>query len=202
VGAPLLGTTITLGLLVTFMPTCSASPAIQQIARPVDQYPERHRRCRAHFRPAGPGPRRPGSSGALDLPRITGKLEFDASRTTMKTASRCCATFRLRPSRVRPSPSSAPRSRQDHHHQSAARFYDVLEGAIRIDGVDVRDVKLESIRRQVASAPGYVPVQRQRHGQRPFGRRMPPMMRSSRRPARLCRIVHRAPAAKVRDRPR
>jgi ATP-binding cassette subfamily B protein len=29
------------------------------------------------------------------------------------------------------------------------RFYDVTDGAIRIDGIDVRDVKLESIRRQV-----------------------------------------------------
>ena len=29
------------------------------------------------------------------------------------------------------------------------RFYDVAEGVIRIDGIDVRDVKLESIRRQV-----------------------------------------------------
>ncbi|BAD39618.1 ABC transporter ATP-binding protein [Symbiobacterium thermophilum] len=31
-----------------------------------------------------------------------------------------------------------------------SRFYDVNEGAVRIDGVDVRDVTLESLRRQIA----------------------------------------------------
>ena len=31
----------------------------------------------------------------------------------------------------------------------AARFYDVTEGAVRIDGVDVRDLKLATLRRQV-----------------------------------------------------
>lgn len=29
------------------------------------------------------------------------------------------------------------------------RFYDVLDGAVRIDGIDVRDVKLETLRRQI-----------------------------------------------------
>ncbi|MBI4445190.1 MAG: ABC transporter ATP-binding protein [Acidobacteria bacterium] len=31
-----------------------------------------------------------------------------------------------------------------------ARFYDVSEGHIKIDGIDIRDVKLESLRRQIA----------------------------------------------------
>jgi len=33
------------------------------------------------------------------------------------------------------------------------RFYDVDEGAIRIDGVDIRDIKIESLRRQLGVVP-------------------------------------------------
>ncbi len=51
------------------------------------------------------------------------------------------------------------------------RFYDVSQGAVRIDGLDMRDVELSSLRSQIGIvAQDHVPVQRhggQQHPLRP-----------------------------------
>ena len=49
------------------------------------------------------------------------------------------------------------------------RFYDVTHGSVKIDGVDVRDVTAELLRKQVGIVlAGHLPVQRLRHGQHPL----------------------------------
>ena len=42
------------------------------------------------------------------------------------------------------------RRRQEHHRRPDPRFYDVTEGRITIDGRDVRDLTLESLRAHIA----------------------------------------------------
>jgi ATP-binding cassette, subfamily B, multidrug efflux pump len=49
------------------------------------------------------------------------------------------------------------------------RFYDVQKGAVRIDGVDVRDMDLGDLRGVRSGAAGSVPVQRDVGGQYPAG---------------------------------
>ena len=90
-------------------------------------------------------------AGAEDLPPIQGRVTFDRvtfgynrEKTVLKDVS-----FDIRPGQTIAlvGPTGAGKSTVVN---LISRFYDVTDGAVRIDGHDVRDVKLLSLRRQMS----------------------------------------------------
>jgi ATP-binding cassette subfamily B protein len=90
------------------------------------------------------------SPDARPMPRIEGRLEFkdvtfgyDERRPVLKEVS-----FAVEPGEMigLVGPSGAGKSTLIN---LLCRFYDVNQGAIEIDGIDIRDVQLESLRRQI-----------------------------------------------------
>ncbi len=88
--------------------------------------------------------------GAVDPPEVTGEVEFD--RVHFSYDQKCPVlsdvTFRVRPGEkialVGPSGSG-----KTTLVSLIPRFYDVASGTVRIDGHDVREVKVESLRRHI-----------------------------------------------------
>lgn len=88
--------------------------------------------------------------GAIDLPQIRGQVEFDS--VSFAYSPDCPVlhevTFRVEPGErvalVGPSGSG-----KTTVVSLIPRFYDVCAGHVRIDGHDVRDVKIESLRRHI-----------------------------------------------------
>ncbi len=87
---------------------------------------------------------------AIDMPDIVGRVEFenvtfsyDDKKTVLKDVS-----FNIEPGETVAlvGPTGAGKSTIIN---LISRFYDVTEGAVRIDGYDIRDVKLHSLRRQM-----------------------------------------------------
>ncbi len=88
--------------------------------------------------------------GAIDLPQIRGEVEFDSVSFAYDPDCPVLhgVTFRVEPGErvalVGPSGSG-----KTTVVSLIPRFYDVCTGHIRIDGHDVRDVKIESLRRHI-----------------------------------------------------
>ena len=100
--------------------------------------------------------------------RSRGEVAFDD--VTLRLPALGAGARRLlaaRSRRARPSRSSARRARASRRSRLLLpRFYDVQDGAIRIDGVDVRDVTLDSLRRaDRRRVRGQLPLLRHRAGQ-------------------------------------
>ena len=96
--------------------------------------PTRHRAARRAAAPGDHAPRSPSSTSA----------------TGTCARNRCCATSRSGWRRARRSRSvGASGSGKSTVSLLLPRFYDVQDGSIRIDGVDVRDVTLDSVRREI-----------------------------------------------------
>jgi ATP-binding cassette, subfamily B, bacterial len=88
--------------------------------------------------------------GARPLEHLRGRLEFDAVRFGYLRSEPVLDRFTLT---VEPGESVAlvgtPGSGKSTVAMLLPRFYDVQQGAIRIDGVDVRELQLESLRSQI-----------------------------------------------------
>ena len=92
--------------------------------------------------------------GAVELPNVKGSVEFknvsfeyNPGEVVLKNFS-----FQAKPGQVIAfvGPSGAGKSTVA---SLLPRFYDVTEGSVTIDGIDVRDVTLESLREQVGIVP-------------------------------------------------
>ena len=124
---------------------------VRMLAGAPHRRPAGPRRRRAHLRPARRHPARAETPDAVELP--AGRAARCASTTSASATRRrepvldasTCTSRRARPSR-----SSARAARASRRSALLLpRFYDVHAGAVTIDGVDVRDVTLDSLRRQV-----------------------------------------------------
>jgi len=150
-GQALLGTTITLGLLVTFMAYVQRfNQPIQQIAVLWTNIQNAIAGAERIFGLLDQVPGVQDRPGAVDLPRINGRVEFDrvSHHYEDEVPVLTNVSFTAEPGQTIAivGPTGAGKTTIIN---LLPRFYDVAQGAIRIDGMDVRDVKLESIRRQV-----------------------------------------------------
>ncbi|HSR19388.1 MAG TPA: ABC transporter ATP-binding protein [Anaerolineales bacterium] len=150
-GQALLGTTITFGLVVTFM------AYVQRFNQPIQQIAVLWTNIQNAIAGAErifglldqvPGVRE--RAGAQELGRIAGRLQFDHVWHHYEDGVPVLrdVSFTAEPGETIAivGPTGAGKTTIIN---LLPRFYDVTQGAIRIDGVDVRDVTLESIRRQV-----------------------------------------------------
>lgn len=91
---------------------------------------------------------------AIDLPRLEGHVEFDHVdfRYVEDAPVLQDVTFEIQPGETVAlvGPTGAGKTTIA---SLLMRFYDVTGGAVRIDGYDIRDVKLESLRRQLGVVP-------------------------------------------------
>lgn len=92
--------------------------------------------------------------GAIDLPKISGTVNFDHVSFGYKEGVNVLhdLTLEAKPGQVIAfvGPSGAGKSTIAN---LIPRFYDVTAGAIRIDGIDIRDVKIKSLREQIGVVP-------------------------------------------------
>ncbi|HEX2700325.1 MAG TPA: ABC transporter ATP-binding protein [Acidimicrobiales bacterium] len=88
--------------------------------------------------------------GARVLPEVTGEVVFDDVSFGYQRSRPVLSGFNLR---VAPGETVALVGASGSGKSTVAmllpRFYDALAGAVRVDGVDVRDVTFDSLRRQV-----------------------------------------------------
>ncbi|MFH1185953.1 MAG: ABC transporter ATP-binding protein [Chloroflexota bacterium] len=150
-GQTMLGTTVTFGLVVTFLAYVQRfNQPIQQIAIMWTNIQNAIAGAERIFGLLDQVPGVQDRPGAKDLPRILGKVEFDQVSHHYEDGVPVLrdVSFTADPGQTVAivGPTGAGKTTIIN---LLPRFYDVAMGAIRIDGVDVRDVKLESIRRQV-----------------------------------------------------
>jgi ATP-binding cassette, subfamily B, bacterial MsbA len=91
---------------------------------------------------------------AVELPRVEGAIRFEGVSFSYATGEPVLQEigFELRPGQVGAlvGPSGAGKSTIA---SLIPRFYDVSAGSVRIDGYDLRDVRVQSLRRQIAIVP-------------------------------------------------
>lgn len=91
---------------------------------------------------------------ATALPRIAGEVEFDRVTFEYKPGEAALREVSLKARQGQlvaiVGPSGAGKSTIAN---LIPRFYDITEGAIRIDGMDIRDVTLRSLREQIGIVP-------------------------------------------------
>ena len=150
-GQSLLGTTVTFGLVVTFLAYVQRfNQPIQQIAVLWTNVQNAIAGAERIFGLLDEVPAVQDRAGAKDMPTIIGKVEFrnvshhyEDDVPVLKDVS-----FTADPGQTVAivGPTGAGKTTIIN---LLPRFYDVTEGSVRIDGVDVRDVTANSIRRQV-----------------------------------------------------
>jgi ATP-binding cassette subfamily B multidrug efflux pump len=95
------------------------------------------------------------AAGALTLDRVAGRVEFrDVSFRYPGTTENALSniSFRAEPGRTI-ALLGGPGSGKSTITALISRFYDVSAGAVLIDGVDVRDISLASLRRHIGTVP-------------------------------------------------
>ncbi len=150
-GQSLLGTTVTFGLVVTFVAYVQRfNQPIQQISILWTNIQNAIAGAERIFGLLDEVPAVQDKPGAKALAKIAGKVEFshvsyqyEDGVPVLKDVS-----FSAEPGQTIAivGPTGAGKTTIIN---LLPRFYDVTEGAVKIDGVDVRDVRAESIRRQI-----------------------------------------------------
>ncbi len=150
-GQPLLGSVVTFGIVVTFLAYVQRfNQPIQQIAILWTNIQNALAGAERIFGLLDEVPGVKDKPGAPDLPPIVGKVEFDHVSHEYEEGVPVLkdVTFTVEPGQTVAivGPTGAGKTTIIN---LLPRFYDVTAGAVRIDGIDVRDVTAESIRRQV-----------------------------------------------------
>ncbi len=150
-GQTLLGSVVTFGIVVTFLAYVQRfNQPIQQIAILWTNIQNALAGAERIFGLLDEVPGVKDKPGAPDLPPIVGKVEFDHVSHEYEEGVPVLkdVTFTAEPGQTVAivGPTGAGKTTIIN---LLPRFYDVTAGAVRIDGIDVRDVTAESIRRQV-----------------------------------------------------
>jgi ATP-binding cassette subfamily B protein len=150
-GQALLGTVVSFGLVVTFLAYVQRfNQPIQQIAILWTNIQNAIAGAERIFGLLDEVPAVQDKAGARDLSQIAGKLEFDHVSHQYEDGVPVLkdVTFTAQPGQTIAivGPTGAGKTTIIN---LLPRFYDVTAGSVKIDGIDVRDVTAQSIRRQV-----------------------------------------------------
>ena len=148
---PFFGTTVSLGLVITFL------GYVQRINQPIQQIAILWTNVQSAiasgeriFSLLDAAPSVQDKPGAKAMRMINGKVEFDQAAAAYKKGVPVLngVSFTAEPGQTVAivGPTGAGKTTIIN---LVPRFYDVTGGAVRIDGVDVRDVTAESLRRQI-----------------------------------------------------
>jgi len=150
-GQSLLGTTVTLGLVVTFLGYVQRfNQPIQQIAVLWTNIQNAIAGAERIFTILDEKPAVYNKSNAQEMPPINGLVEFENATHSYEDGVPVLkdVSFTAQPGQTVAivGPTGAGKTTIIN---LIPRFYDVTSGAIRIDGIDVRDVRMQSLREQI-----------------------------------------------------
>jgi ATP-binding cassette, subfamily B, multidrug efflux pump len=150
-GQSLLGTTVTLGLVVTFLGYVQRfNQPIQQIAILWTNIQNAIAGAERIFNILDEKPAVYNKPNAQEMPPIRGLVEFDRATHSYEDGVPVLkdVSFTAQPGQTVAivGPTGAGKTTIIN---LIPRFYDVTSGAIRIDGLDVRDVSMKSLRAQI-----------------------------------------------------
>jgi ATP-binding cassette subfamily B protein len=150
-GQTLLGTTVTLGLVVTFLAYVQRfNQPIQQIAVLWTNIQNAIAGGERIFNILDEKPAVTDKPAAKEMPEIRGKVEFIEVSHEYEQGVPVLdkVSFSVEPGQTIAivGPTGAGKTTIIN---LLPRFYDVTHGAVKIDGIDVRDVTAESLRRQI-----------------------------------------------------
>ncbi|HLO29003.1 MAG TPA: ABC transporter ATP-binding protein, partial [Anaerolineales bacterium] len=150
-GQTLLGTTVTLGLVVTFLGYVQRfNQPIQQIAVLWTNIQNAIAGAERIFNILDEKPAVYNKPGAQEMPKIKGLIEFDHATHSYEDGVPVLkdVTFTAQPGQTIAivGPTGAGKTTIIN---LIPRFYDVTQGSVKIDGIDVRDVNMKSLREQI-----------------------------------------------------
>lgn len=152
-GIAVTGGSVTIGVLVVFLSYVSRFfQPIQEMSRLFTTWQSAMAAGEQVTRLLDMPPSVDDRPGAVELPEITGKVEFDdvsfRYRQDTPLVLKNVSLF-IKPGQTVAlvGPTGAGKTSIAN---LVARFYDVTEGAVRIDGYDVREVSQDSLHRQIA----------------------------------------------------
>lgn len=150
-GGTFFGTTVSMGLVITFVAYVQRfNQPIQQIAVLWTNLQNAIAGGERIFSLMDVEPEIATKPGAIEMPTIRGEVEFDnvcaAYRPGIPVLSE--VSFKVEPGQTIAivGPTGAGKTTIIN---LTPRFYDVCDGAVRIDGIDVREVTLDSLRKQI-----------------------------------------------------
>ncbi len=150
-GGTFFGTTVSLGLVITFVAYVQRfNQPIQQIALLWTNLQNAIAGGERIFNLMDVEPEIVNKPDAVEMPQIKGEVEFEnvcaAYRPGLPVLSD--VYFKVEPGQTVAivGPTGAGKTTIVN---MVPRFYDVCDGAVRIDGIDVRDVTTESLRKQI-----------------------------------------------------
>jgi len=150
-GQSLFGTTVTLGLVVTFLAYVQRfNQPIQQIAVLWTNIQNAIAGAERIFTILDEKPAVNNKPAAREMPEIQGLVEFEKATHSYEYGVPVLkdVSFTARPGQTVAivGPTGAGKTTIIN---LIPRFYDVTSGAVRIDGIDVRDVSMKSLREQI-----------------------------------------------------
>src|SRR5687768_16883092 len=150
-GQTLLGTTVTLGLIVTFLGYVQRfNQPIQQIAVLWTNIQNAIAGAERIFTILDEKPAVNNKPAAKEMPEINGLVEFDKATHSYEDGVPVLkdVSFTAQPGQTIAivGPTGAGKTTIIN---LIPRFYDVTSGSIKIDGIDVRDVSMKSLREQI-----------------------------------------------------
>jgi ATP-binding cassette subfamily B multidrug efflux pump len=150
-GTTLFGTTVTLGLVVTFLAYVQRfNQPIQQIAVLWTNIQNAIAGGERIFNILDEQPAVTDKAGAQEMPQIKGRVEFNEVsheyEDGVPVLNKVSFSAEAGQTIAIVGPTGAGKTTIIN---LLPRFYDVTHGSVRIDGIDVRDVTAESLRRQI-----------------------------------------------------
>ena len=150
-GGTFFGTVVSLGLVITFVAYVQRfNQPIQQIAILWTNLQNAIAGGERIFNLMDVEPEIVDKPGAIEMPAIQGEVEFENVCASYRPGLPVLSNVFIK---VQPGqtvaivgPTGAGKTTIIN---LIPRFYDVCDGAVRIDGIDVRDVSMESLRRQI-----------------------------------------------------